>query len=429
VKSRVKSWIAAFGSAVLTLALAGCAADRVAPPPAAVQPLPEAELPEELRELRVGLLLPLSGPAADLGQDMLQAAQMALFDVGPNDVVLLPRDTRGTAEGARAATAEVIAEGASLILGPLFHQAVSAATPIAREAGVSVIAFSNVSAVAENGTWVMGFRPEEQVERVVRHALEQGLERIAGLAPDDAYGRTAMQALRRAVVQGGGELGQTLFYPPDLADPSPVVRRIAAYDERRAELERERQRLQQLGDAASLQALARLATRDTTGDLPFDAILLADGSDRLRSVGSLLTFYDVDPADVRFLGTMRWQDDPRVYEEPALQRGWFAAPAPDTMAAFAARFESVFGHPPQQLAALAYDATALAVTVARDLQDEDFTLPTLTIADGFAGATGLFRLRVDGLAEHGLAVLEIAGRETQVIDPAPQTFIDVVVMR
>ena len=54
-------------------------------------------------------MLPLSGPAAALGQDMLQAAQMALFDVGPNDVVLLPRDTGGTPEGARRAATELIA--------------------------------------------------------------------------------------------------------------------------------------------------------------------------------------------------------------------------------------------------------------------------------------------------------------------------------
>ena len=55
--------------------------------------------------MRVGLLLPLSGPAEALGRDMLDAAQMALFDVGDNDLVLLPRDTGGTPAGARLAAA------------------------------------------------------------------------------------------------------------------------------------------------------------------------------------------------------------------------------------------------------------------------------------------------------------------------------------
>ena len=152
-----------------------------------------------------------------------------------------------------------------------------------------------------------------------------------------------MEALRRAVLEAGGELGQTLLYPPNLADPSAVVRQIAAYDRRTAALERERARLEALDDEASQQALRRLETVDTLGPPPFDAILIADGGDRLRSVASLLTFFDVDPATVRFLGTMRWQDDPRVLQEAALQRGWFAASAPESLAAFEQRFEAIYG--------------------------------------------------------------------------------------
>ena len=44
----------------------------------------------------VALLLPLSGPSAELGQALFEAAQLALFDVGNEDFVLLPLDTVGT---------------------------------------------------------------------------------------------------------------------------------------------------------------------------------------------------------------------------------------------------------------------------------------------------------------------------------------------
>ena len=318
----------------------------------------------------------------------------------------------------------MVAEGAAVILGPLFNQAVTAVTPVAGQHDIRVLAFSNVTAAAADGTFLLGFRPEEQVERVVRYALEHvqrrapdaglpgaaappaqaapgltaqgptaqasrsrsgraepapldaGPVRIAGLAPNDAYGATALDVLRRTVVADGGELGQTLFYPPDQADPSGVVRQIAAYDARKAALDRERARLQKLNDDQSKQALQRLSTLDTLGGPPFDAILIADGGDRLRSVASLLTFFDVDQPAIRFLGTMRWQDDPRVLQEAALQQGWFAASAPEGLAQFKSRFQGVYGHPPQLLAALAYDATALAVIVARDMHDPKFQTAT-----------------------------------------------------
>ena len=260
-------------SAGLLLALAACAT-RVPPPEPPVQQVQEPERP---KEIKVGLMLPLTGPAAALGQDMLQAAQMALFDVGPNDVVLLPRDDGGTAEGARRAASELVGEKVEVIIGPLYSQAVQATSPIAQQAGIPVLAFSNVASVAATDTWLLGFRPEEQVARVVQYALQhverrpdrierydpssaggaaqggqppgfgqmvdRGPVRIAALAPDDPYGATALQALRRAVIGGGGELAMTAFYPPDFADPSAVVRQVADFDRRQAALEAERRRV------------------------------------------------------------------------------------------------------------------------------------------------------------------------------------------
>jgi ABC-type branched-subunit amino acid transport system substrate-binding protein len=461
--TRVNAGLAASAFGLL-LGLAACASDTGTPPPQPAQPEAVGDLPPEIR---VGLLLPLSGPAEGLAQDMLDAAEMALFDVGENDLVLLPRDTGGTSIGARQAAEQVIEEGAEVILGPLFSHGVLAVSPVAAEAGIRVLAFSNDASVATDGTYLLGFRPDEQVRRVVEYALASGslarvpdevvpgqgalagaaegtapetgpvpettlapsamlAARIAGLAPDDAYGETTLAALREAVLQGGGEMAATEFYPPNQADPSAQVRRIAVYDRRAAALEAERQRLAQSGDPGAEPALARLETLDTLGGPPFEAILLADGGERLRSVASLLTFFDVDPASTRFLGTMRWQDDPRVLAEAALQRGWFAAPSPDNQAAFEIRFQSTFGRPPHQLAALAYDATALAVVVTRDLNDRTFDPQALTNAQGFTGATGLFRLRPDGLAEHGLAVLEVSGGTTRIIDPPPTSFTDQV---
>lgn len=412
------------------LALTACETRTISPPEAPAQPPPEEAEPEPDPEVKVALLLPLSGPAEELGREMLQAAQMALFDVGENDLILLPRDTAGTPEGARDAVAQAINEEADVILGPLFRQAVDAITPLAQQAGIRVLAFSNDASVAADGTYLLGFRPEEQVERVVRFALGAGLEQIAGLAPDDAYGATALDALRSGVLEAGGQLGATLFYPPDLADPSAVVREVAAYEERTEALEEEKRRLEQElaqdegEDDAIERELERLETLDTFGEPPFDAILIADGGDRLRSVASLLTFYDVDPEEVRFLGTMRWQDDPRVLEESALQGGWFAGPAPEALAAFEERYEAAFGSRPRQLAALAYDATALVVVVARDLGDPTFDPQTLLNPQGFAGATGLFRLRPDGLAEHGLAILEVQDGTARLVDPPPERFVE-----
>ncbi len=417
--------------AILMLAACSNAKKGARPqPPLIVDDTPLADQEVLPEEVKVGLLLPLSGRAAELGQDMLKAAQMALFDAGENNLVLMPRDTGGAPDKAALAASELIDEGAEILIGPLFSSAVRAVTPIAQGADIRILAFSNVTSVADQGTYLLGFRPEEQIDRVVQYALDQGVVTFAGLAPDDAYGATAMQALRRAVIERGGELSKVLLYPPDLDDPSTVVRDVADYQARQAALEQEKRIVESLiedpenEEDVAKAVLKQLDTKDTFGPPPFDAILIADGSDRLRSVASLLTFYDVDPSEVQFLGTIRWQDDPRVLQEEALTGGWFAGASPSAFEAFSQRFENAFGDAPETLASLAYDATALSVIVQRDLGGRRFDIASLTDREGFAGATGLFRLQPDGLVQHGLAVLEVARGNVEEVDPTPVRFTD-----
>ena len=53
-----------------------------------------------LSNTRVALLLPLSGANGALGEDMLKAAQLAMFDFANDRFEFLVHDTRGTPEGA-----------------------------------------------------------------------------------------------------------------------------------------------------------------------------------------------------------------------------------------------------------------------------------------------------------------------------------------
>lgn len=409
---------------------------RIVPQPVAE---PEPERPVRTGPVTVALLLPLSGPTAALGQDMLNASMMAIFDVGETDMRILPIDTAGTPEGAAEAARVAIEREAELILGPLYSASTAAVAPIARAAELAMISFSNDARVAGDGVYILGFRPEEQVERVVDYARRQGLQRIAAIAPDDAYGARAIAAWKAAVSPrsgtstGAGDLPLTAtaadaadatslyaFYPPDENEQARVIRDFTRYDGRKAALERQIRNLSQAGDAASRAELGRLKQLDTLGDPPFDAILIADHGSRLRSAAALLAYYDVSPENSRFLGTMLWQSDPRLMAEPEFQGGWIANVAPREDQVFSDRFERLYDSRPNALAGLAYDATALAAVVARS--DRTFPAEQLTDPAGFVGRAGIFRLRPDGLGEHGLAILEVDAGSAIVREDAPTGF-------
>lgn len=366
------------------LILAACA-NVAAPPPAAQAPQPGPAVPAAPAAAKVALLLPLSGPNATIGQALLDSAQMALFDAGTDRFELLPRDTKGTPSGAAAAARSALADGARLILGPLFAPEVAAVKPIAQGAGIEVLAFSTDWTLAGNGTHILGFVPADQVARVVGFARSRGITRFTALAPRSPYGDAVLGALQASAQRLGGQVTQVERYEPSLADPAQIVQPV-------------------------VQSPVRA-----------EALMLAEGAPKVQQMAAALSGGGGNPQSVRLLGTGLW-DDPSIGQEPALVGAWFAAPAPPQRADFEARFEALYGRKPPRIATLSYDATALAATQTRLRAADPFTRTALTDPSGFEGVDGLFRLRPTGLTERGLAVLEITPAGPRVIDPAPPSF-------
>lgn len=384
--------------------------------PALRRPDSEAAAP-----VNVAILLPLSGANAGVGNALLNAAQMALFDVGGQNLVLWPKDTEGTPDGAARAVEAALQDGVELILGPLFSGSVRAAAESARARGVNVIAFSNDRSVAGDGVFLMGFMPEQQVDRVVNFARTQGITRFAALLPETPFGATVEDALRAAMVRGGGTLVRVERYFTDTQDFQDTVQRVADYGRRSGLLRAARRDLEHRNDEISKRTLERLAGLDTIGELGYEALFIAEGGARLRAIAPLLPFYDVDPDNVRFLGTRLWED-PAIGREPAMVGAWFAGPSLEAAESFRARYAALYGVATPQVASLAYDATALAAVLSRAAERPYFTDESLRNQNGFVGIDGIFRFDEEGIAHRGLAVIEIRAKEFRVISDAPETF-------
>jgi ABC-type branched-subunit amino acid transport system substrate-binding protein len=417
--------------------LGGCAPQRrvaapvvprqqaIIPPPAAAEPSlpPIGAVPAPDGKKRIALLLPLSGPSAGIGRAMLDAAHMALADIADDGVELLPRDTGGTADGAARAAQDVLTQGVVMVLGPLLQAEVEAVKPLARQAGVALVAFSTQAALAGDGTFLLSFLPQQEVRRVTAFASEKGAQRFAALAPETPLGRLAVDELRAAAAETGGSVARVEFYDPQANDLTPVVRRLASFDARKGALEAQRRQLAAANDEASRQALRRLQGRETAGDPEFDAVLIPEVGARLKAVASLLPYYEVDPAKVRLLGIGIW-DEPGLGQEPALVGAWYAAPPPDARGDFEKRYKELYKRDPPRLATLGYDAAALASLLGRADGPNDFSAATLTNPSGFAGMGGIFRFLPNGLVQRGLAVLEVKRQGVEVVGPPPESFQD-----
>lgn len=337
--------------------------------------------------VRVGIILPFNSgtPAVKaLAASMLKAAQLALYESGNKDIVLITADEGATPSDAAAAGQRLLAQGAEIIIGPLYGPSVKAISAEARDRGVLVLAFSTDRSVAGDGVYLMGFLPQNDTNRVVAFALAQGHHKFAALVPSTAFGDVTLDALKTTVTDGKGELGDVQHF------------------------------------AGTVDTV--LAPAATIAKTDADAVFIPQAGAILHAAAPMMGSSGLDPAKVKILGTGQW-NDPTLMAEPTLNGAWFAAPDPKDEVAYNAKYREAFGNNPPPLSALAYDAISLIAALAKGEPYKRFTRAALADPNGFAGADGIFRFAPDGTTEHGLAVLSIGPEGFRVVDPAPTTFV------
>jgi branched-chain amino acid transport system substrate-binding protein len=316
---------------------------------------------------------------------MKNAAEMALAEFKNPNIQLLVKDDAGNPQNAQAAAQQAIGEGAEIIIGPLFAQAVSAVGVVARQRNIPVIAFSTDASVASRGVYLLSFLPETDVRRIVEYQISRGKRSFGALLPDNAYGTVVQAAFQQDVASRGGRVLVLEKYP---GDPNRI--------------------------AEPAQRVAQVANQ-------IDSVFIPDGADAVPQVVRALAAAKVNFNRVQLLGTGLW-DDPRIFSDKDLQGGLYAAPAPDGFRSFATRYRARYNQDPVRTATLAYDAVALVAALVKTQGEQRFSEQTLTNASGFAGIDGVFRFRPEGTNDRGLAVMRVTPNGGQIVSPAPKTF-------
>src|ERR1700743_3468361 len=321
-----------FCAIAATLAIAACTPPPAPPAPPVVAPPPPApvagnpldhDLPSYLRlpgmaadqvPVRVGIILPFSSasPATRaLAASMLKAAQLAMFDSGNRNILLMTADDGSGGEAAIKAAEQLLSQGAEGIVGPLFSASVQAIAPIARDRGVPVLAFSTEKSVAGNGTYLLSFLPQIEVRRVVGYAAANGHHQFAALLPQSAYGDVAGSAFNDAVSASHGNVADVEHFAANAGDV-----------------------------AAPSEAVVKSGP---------DAVLIAQGGGMLRALAPTLSSHAASRDKVKLLGTGLWADDPSLQRESSLEGSWDAAPAPNPDEQFVNKYRATFGAVPASL--------------------------------------------------------------------------------
>ena len=353
--------------------------------------------------VRAAVLVPLDGRAAAIGQEMQRGAELAIFTLGNPNIDLTFHDT---SSGINSAMNAAMMQNPDIIIGPLFAENTKAAKPIAQIADVPILSFSNDSAVAGQNAWLISQTPEQEIETVLRHALqtitpiqdaERDLLSVGLIVQDSLYGNRISRHAIDVLTSDGGVTAEMLTLNKDVLADENTLRQ-------------------------SIKNLTKWIPPSSEGEERpprFDIVIIAgDVSFGLR-VAPVLSWYDLDPAKVKYLGTSQWTTA-AILQEPSLNGGWFASQP----SAQADQFQSLWSVTNQgrasKYAMMAFDAVALVSTLSPD-HPQGIT-GALTSNPGFNGFSGAFKLAPFGQNTRQLEIREINSGSFDVIVPAKTTF-------
>jgi branched-chain amino acid transport system substrate-binding protein len=363
----------------------------------------------------IGAILPLSGPAREIGQRALRGLMLAAGTPGhgpqaPDAPMLVFRDDASDPERAVRAVDEFVSvHRAVAIVGPLDPACAEAAAARAMELGVPILSLA-ASDTTVSSPLVFRLYPtlDEELATLLAASFSRGARSVAVLHPSTRWGQRVSASVRREVEARGGSIVADEAYAPTATTFTAEVGRVAAA----------RPDAIVIADAGPRIALIAPALATVglwaPGSVPAAAPAPARRGHtavRPRAVQVLVPSVGMD---ARLAATAGRYLEGAIFAAPFLAPSSPAAPnapapsptaplaVPTDLASFVAAYRAQFQSEPDVFAAYAFDAFGLVrravlagapgrAEVARWLSTSSAGTPTIGASGGLAAERRPFR--------------------------------------
>ena len=298
-----------------------------------------------------------------------------------------------------------------IFLGPLSSADTNLVDNYCKE-GAIFFSFASNTDLAKNCVFLINFFPKNELQTLFNYFSKDS--KIAVLYPENDYGYTANILLDEIANQSNSIIVNRASYKNDLTNVREAIKELGKYELRKYELNRQKLILSKKQDNKSIKRLKKLEKFQTTKDFDFTHILIPDYGLRLLQVAPLLTFYDIDPNIVQFVGTGVW-DDPVFFTEPSLQNAIFPGVEVNKREELINEFNNIFESKLMRTATLPYDLIGLISYI----YDNNMTLADVykllnNDKNKFDGIDGGFYFK-NNVIERDLDILKISnGNATKI---------------
>jgi len=350
-------------------------------------------------KIKIGLLVPMTGENAPLGELLVKSTKLALDDIANNKIEIYPRDTGSNPNKTLQAAIELKKLGIKIIIGPIFFENLEYLTEIN---DIIFLSLTNKIEGLPKNVISSGVNSVSQLNAIKKFVKENELKKTIFLTPDLEYKSEIKKAIKKSEIK---------FYKHYIYNTEPTkltkqIEKITNYKIRKQNLIDEITRIEKsdLNEDVKERRIKRLKKRYTIGNVKFDSVIISDFDESLKSVITSLLYTDVSPKDKNFIVFNQWFDE-SLLNEKTLQPLYYPSINKKNLEKFNKKFLKTYDEIPNHLALLSYDLVGLIYYLSLKT---DFTQidDLFKKENSFKGKIGIFDIKNNKI-NHRLNFYEI----------------------
>ena len=302
-------------------------------------------------KIKIGLLVPTTGQHSEIGKSIIKSVRLAINKIDNPFIEILPRDTQSNPLITLRKAKELNEIGVKIIIGPVFNKNLIYLDEIK---DVIFLSLTNKTINNPKNIISTGINSESQFNTISKFLKINEIKKTIILIPKENY----KEEIEKAIQQSKIKINKVHYYESDPTKLTNQIEEITKYFQRKQNLENEIKRLEKSNKPNKKREIEDLKKLDTLGKVDFDAIIISDFDESLKSITTSLLYTDVSPKDVYFITLNQWFDE-SLLKETSSQPIYFPSINKENYDYFIKTYHETFNEYPNQLSFLSYDLIGL----------------------------------------------------------------------
>ncbi len=352
-------------------------------------------------KIKIGLLIPMTGSNKEIGQSIIKAVSLAVKDIDSNSIEIYPKDTASRPNQALKSAFELKEMGVKVIIGPVFHESLAYLDEMK---DLTFLSLTNKNLDLPKNVISAGINSTSQFNTIKKFLDKNKIEKTIFLTPIQEYEFEIKKGMEESKIKPFKEYD----YNTEPTKLTKQIEEITKYKIRKQNLEDEIRRIKNSNETNKEKKIKRLEKRYTIGNLNFDAVVIADFDESLKSVTTSLLYTDVKPKNKYFITLNQWFDE-SLLNETDIQPIYYPSINKENFDNYKIKYFNAFNEDPSHLSLLSYDLLGLVyyLSLGSDLSNLNKLFKK---QNSFKGKIGIFDVKNNKI-NHRLNFYKIENKE------------------